>query len=115
MLISHFHTLYFFHEYSLVICAAYEKRIKRKLITLIIYPQDKVGNPIVNPSGRYVVRLWLNGVARSVEVDDFFPVDRHGNILCSHTNCKAAFELWVCLIEKAYMKLCKLNIIAPVF
>lgn len=93
--------------YSLIICAAFERRFKRRLITSIIYPQDDNGNPIYNPHGRYLVRLWLNGVARRVQVDDFFPVDKFGNILCSYTHCESAMELWVCVIEKAYMKLCK--------
>ena len=57
--------------------------------------------------GRYLVRLWLNGVERKVEVDDLFPIDTQGNILCSHTKCEHSFELWVSIIEKAYMKLCK--------
>lgn len=61
-----------------------------------------------------MVKLWLNGVARRVLVDDFLPVDRQGNLLCSHTTAIAgnrednAFEFWVPIIEKAYMKLCKL-------
>jgi len=36
------------------------------------------------------------------------PIDNHGNLLCSQTSRTQSsyLELWVCLIEKAYMKLC---------
>jgi hypothetical protein len=51
---------------SLCICAAFERRFGRQLITRIIYPQDKRGNPVYNPGGKYMVKLWANGVARKV-------------------------------------------------
>jgi hypothetical protein len=90
---------------SLCVCAAFERRFKKQLITSIVYPQSSSGLPVVNPSGKYMVKLWLNGVAREVVVDDLFPIDQHGNLLCSHTNT-SGLELWVSIIEKAYMKLC---------
>lgn len=90
---------------SLCICAAFERRFGRKLVTSLIYPQGPDGLPILNPSGKYQIKLWLNGVAREVIVDDYLPVDKFGNVLCSHTTTKG-LELWVCIIEKAYMKLC---------
>lgn len=92
---------------SLCICAAFEKRFRKRLITSIIYPQDKNGIPTYNPEGKYIVKLWLNGVARQVIVDDRLPIDRHSNLLCSHTTGnRNQIELWVPIIEKAYMKLC---------
>ncbi|CAJ1966829.1 unnamed protein product [Cylindrotheca closterium] len=92
---------------SLCICAAYEKRFRRRLITSIIYPQNENGIPVYNPAGKYTVKLWLNGVARKVVVDDLFPVDAYGRLLCSDTRPKNdVLELWVSVIEKAYMKLC---------
>jgi calpain-7 len=40
-------------------------------------------------------------------VDDRLPVDKHSNLLCSHTTgTRNQLELWVTIIEKAYMKLC---------
>jgi calpain-7 len=97
---------------SLCICAAYERRFRKRLITSILYPQTSSGL-LYNPVGKYMVKLWLNGVERSVVIDDYLPIDKDGNLLCSHTITtrrgsppSAQLELWVCLIEKAYMKLC---------
>jgi calpain-7 len=91
---------------SLCICAAFERRFKKRLVTSIVYPQNSQGMPIINPNGKYMVKLWLNGVARQVVVDDHLPVDRFGNLLCSHTDTSGnALEMWVPIIEKAYMKL----------
>lgn len=93
---------------SLCICAAFERRFKKRLVTSIIYPRSKTGAPMLSPDGKYMVKLWLNGVARSVVIDDYLPIDEYGNLLCSHTSSPSAsyLELWVCIIEKAYMKLC---------
>jgi len=93
---------------SLCICAAFERRFRKRLITNILYPQNANGDLIYNPAGKYMVKLWLNGVARCVVIDDYLPIDKYGNLLCSQTthNSDSALELWVCLIEKAYMKLC---------
>ena len=79
---------------SLCICAAFERRFQKRLITSIIYPQNTRGLPVVNPFGKYMVKLWLNGVARQVIVDDMLPVDRLGQLLCSHTS-SPGLELWV--------------------
>jgi calpain-7 len=92
---------------SLCICAAYERTFPNKLVSSLLYPQDAAGRPVLSVNGKYLVRLWFNGVARAVEIDDTLPVDKHGNLLCSQTkNNNSVLELWVCLIEKAYMKLC---------
>ena len=92
---------------SLCICAAFERRFRKRLVTSIIFPQDENGIPIANPEGKYMVKLWLNGIARQVTIDDRLPIDRHSNLLCSHTMGNTnQLELWVSLIEKAYMKLC---------
>jgi calpain-7 len=93
---------------SLCICSTLERKFGKRLIRSIIYPQDERGEPMYNPYGKYLVKLWLNGVARCVVVDDFLPIDKKGNLLCSQTTNTDSneLELWVSIIEKAYMKLC---------
>lgn len=45
-----------------------------------------------------MVKLWANGCARKVIVDDRLPVDRNGELLCACSKDRA--ELWVSIIEK---------------
>jgi len=58
--------------------------------------------PIYNPSGKYMVKLTFNGVPRKILVDDRIPISQDGRPMCSHSS--HAEELWVSIIEKAYMK-----------
>ena len=47
------------------------------------------------------MRLFLNGVWRSVEIDDYFPINTHGGMICANSQKK---QLWVPILEKAYLK-----------
>lgn len=90
---------------SLCIAASFELNFKKQLITKIIFPQNASGMPIYNAYGKYLVKLFLNGTFRKVVVDDFLPVDGANRLLCSSGQVSASsMELWVSIIEKAYMK-----------
>jgi len=58
---------------------------------------------VYNPFGQYVIKLYINGLWRAVKIDDYFPVDEHNNMLCSHST---KGKLWCSLLEKAYLKMC---------
>jgi calpain-7 len=88
---------------SLCIASAYEAKFKKRLITSIIFPQNSSNMPVYNAYGKYIVKLLINGVKRKVVVDDRLPYSpNNGRWACSSTiNLN---ELWISIIEKAYMK-----------
>ena len=89
---------------SLAVCAAWERRFGRTLISRNIFPQRN-GVPVLSPSGKYLVKMYLNGSVRKITIDDYLPVmqESPSTLLCSFSS--AGDELWVSLFEKAYIKL----------
>uniref|UniRef100_A0A7S1PH61 Calpain catalytic domain-containing protein n=1 Tax=Percolomonas cosmopolitus TaxID=63605 RepID=A0A7S1PH61_9EUKA len=87
---------------SLCVAANYETRFNRRLVSNIIYPQDKDGESVYNEKGWYCVKLYANGCQRAVIIDDYLPCDDKKRLLCAHSLHN---DLWVPLIEKAFLKL----------
>ncbi|GBE58793.1 calpain family cysteine protease domain-containing protein [Babesia ovata] len=49
------------------------------------------------------VKLYFNGIARCVVVDDWVPVRADGRLLCAHSSDRT--ECWVSILERAFVKL----------
>ena len=69
-----------------------------------IYPQNKNGVPIYNPSGLYWVKLYHMGKYRKIEIDDRFPVNKETyEHYFPQTENKN--EIWPLIFTKALIKL----------
>lgn len=74
-----------------------------KYLKEMIYPQNKDGEPIYNPFGKYVIKLYINGCFRFVVVDDYLLANKDNtDVIIAHSLLQT--ELWVSLLEKAILK-----------
>jgi len=78
---------------AMILSAGYENKFHTQIITNSLFPQNRERKPVLNPYGKYCVRLHINGCWRLVEVDTRFPFDQNGRLLTSYSKDKA--ELWV--------------------
>ncbi len=69
-----------------------------------IYPQNKEGIPIYNPSGKYWIKLLQFGKYRKIEIDDLIPVNKN-TFECYFPRTTNKFELWPILLTKGIIKL----------
>ncbi|KAJ1864743.1 cysteine protease [Coemansia sp. RSA 989] len=86
---------------ALCVSIEYEHRFGRQLITQHIYPQGRSGKPAFNPAGKYMVKLFVNGLWRRVIIDDLLPVAESGKLLCTYS---ISSDIGQCLLEKAFLK-----------
>ncbi|GAW81633.1 hypothetical protein, conserved [Plasmodium gonderi] len=94
---------------SLTVLIEYEKKHKVPVLSSIISPCSSnyvhVNKtwPVFNPSGMYICRLHCNGIQRKIIIDDYVPVKNNNSLLVAYSNNQK--ELWVTLLEKAFVKL----------
>ncbi|KAJ1988975.1 cysteine protease [Coemansia spiralis] len=86
---------------ALCVSIEYESNFNRQLITRHIYPRSNTGTPVFNPAGKYMVKLFVNGLWRRVVIDDLLPVSEDGRLLCTYS---AVGDIGQSLIEKAFLK-----------
>ncbi|KAJ2520321.1 cysteine protease [Coemansia sp. RSA 1939] len=87
---------------ALCVSIEYENRFSRQIITRHIYPHSSTGSPVFNPSGKYMVKLFVNGLWRRVIIDDQLPVAEDGRLICTYST---AGDVGQSLIEKAFLKI----------
>ncbi|WBY58823.1 calpain [Plasmodium yoelii yoelii] len=94
---------------SLTVLIEYEKKHNVPVLSSIIspyisdYTHENKNWPIFNPSGMYICRLNCNGIQRKIIIDDYVPVKSNNSLLVAYSNNEK--ELWVTLLEKAFVKL----------
>ncbi|KAJ1661249.1 cysteine protease, partial [Coemansia sp. RSA 25] len=86
---------------ALCVSVEYERRFGRQLVTRHVYPRGPLGMPAFNASGKYMVKLFVNGLWRRVVIDDRLPVAEGGRLLCTYSS---AGDIGPSLMEKAFLK-----------
>ena len=78
----------------------------------LIYSMNKTGGkehrPLVNPHGKYVIKLYWVGKWRKVVIDDSIPCDVNGTpLLITSSNSN---EIWPLILSKALLKLSAMSL-----
>ncbi|KAJ2233312.1 cysteine protease [Coemansia sp. RSA 1722] len=86
---------------ALCVCVEHEQRFGRRVVTRHLYPRRPSGEPEFNPAGKYMAKLFVNGLWRRVVIDDQLPVAEDGRLLCTYSTDG---DLGPSLMEKAFLK-----------
>jgi len=69
----------------------------------IFYPQMPLSKiPLYNPYGRYIIKLFINGEYKAVNIDDFIIQSSNGP--SSSTSFSNELDFYFCLVNKALQK-----------
>lgn len=69
-----------------------------------LHPRNnKLQQPVISTSGKYMIKLYFNGCPRRVIIDDRLPASRTLRTLHVLDRNNPAL-LWPALVEKAYLK-----------
>ena len=72
---------------------------ERPFLWEAVYPQNQAGKPVYNPAGKYIVKVFLAGKWRMLEVDDTIPVGEYDEPLILTSGIVG--ELWPTILAKA--------------
>lgn len=74
----------------------------------LIYPQSEEGMPLLNPHGKYIVKLFVHGQWRQVLIDDVVPVGLTNNQQSIHApvlpSSASPHTIWPQLLTKALLR-----------
>lgn len=89
---------------SLIVAFQWSQRFQLSLLTKGFYPRSERG-PVLNPHGKYLLRVFLNGTQRLLEIDDRIPLGEDGkynDVLIFPTNLPQVVT--PALMQKAFWK-----------
>ncbi|KAK0542753.1 cysteine protease [Tilletia horrida] len=87
---------------ALQVAAEYDSRWASKIATAAMHPRDGADRAAASKDGIYHVKLWFNGGARRVVIDDMLPCFPNGELIGASSN--QGDQYWPALVEKAFLK-----------
>ncbi|KAL9937651.1 hypothetical protein V8E36_003196 [Tilletia maclaganii] len=87
---------------ALQVAAEYDRRWSSKIATAALHPRDAHDRATTSEDGRYAVKLYFNGGARRVVVDNQLPCFPNGTLIGAASVRNDQF--WPALVEKAFLK-----------